>query len=136
MALAGARRAQEVDHLAAGDEAELGQGEDAVPVERGLEGEVEAGEGLDRRQAAHAQGRLDAAVLPQGQLFGEQDIDGLQGTDLALLEAPHDVIERLQRTRHLQAHQIIADAIEHRGAQLSGGAHARLSWASWRATAS
>ena len=125
-----------MDHFAAGDEAELGQGEDAIPIERRLEGEVEAGEGLDRRQATHAQGRLDATVLPQGQLFGEQDVDGLQAADLALLEASHDVIERLQRTRHLQAHQIAADAIQHRRGQLGSGPHARLSWASWRATAS
>ena len=38
MALAGAGRAEKVDDLAAGDEAELRQGEDAVPIERGLEG--------------------------------------------------------------------------------------------------
>jgi hypothetical protein len=128
VALAGARRAQEVDHLAAGDEAELGQGEDAVPVERGLEGEVEAGEGFDGPQAAHAQGRLDAAVLAQGQLFGEQDVDGLQSADLALLEAAHDVVERLQRARHLQAHQVTANAVEHGRTELrGGGAHTQLS---------
>ena len=59
MRFAGAGRAEEVDDLTAIDELELGEGEDALAVERGLEGEVEAGEGLDRREAAHAQRRLD-----------------------------------------------------------------------------
>ena len=57
MALAGAGRAEEVHHLAAGDEAELRQRQDAVAVERGLEGEVKARQGLDRRQPRHAQSR-------------------------------------------------------------------------------
>jgi len=42
MALAGAGRAEEVHHLAAANEAQLRQGEDAVAVERGLEGKVKA----------------------------------------------------------------------------------------------
>ena len=42
VALAGARRAEEMHDLGASDEVELGERHDAVPVERGLEGEVEA----------------------------------------------------------------------------------------------
>ena len=45
--LAGAGLADEVDDLMAVDEVELGQRQDAVAVERGLEREVEAGQGLD-----------------------------------------------------------------------------------------
>ena len=52
MALAGAGRAEEVDDLGAVDELELGERQDAVAVERGLEGEVEAGERLDGGAAA------------------------------------------------------------------------------------
>jgi hypothetical protein len=48
--LAAARLAEEVDDLVAVDEVELGQGQDAVLVERGLEGEVEAGQRLDGEQ--------------------------------------------------------------------------------------
>jgi hypothetical protein len=48
MRFAGAGRPEEVDDLAALDELELGQREDALAIERGLEREVEAGEGLIR----------------------------------------------------------------------------------------
>ena len=41
VALADAGRAEQVDSLAAVDEAELGQGEDTIAVETGLEAEVE-----------------------------------------------------------------------------------------------
>ena len=40
--LAGAGRAEDMKHLVAVDELELGEGQDTVAVERGLEGEVEA----------------------------------------------------------------------------------------------
>ena len=62
VALAGAGRAEEVDDLVAVDEVELGERQDAVAVERGLEGEVEAGEGLDVAEPGHQQRRLDAAA--------------------------------------------------------------------------
>ena len=88
------------------------------------------------RQAAHAQRRLDAAVLAQGQFFGEQDVDGLERADLAALEPAHDVVERLQRARHLQADQVVADAVERRRRQSREALMARLSWARRRATAS
>jgi hypothetical protein len=47
MALAGAGRTEEMHYLGAVDEGELGECEDTLPVERGLKGEVEAGERLD-----------------------------------------------------------------------------------------
>jgi hypothetical protein len=43
MRFAGAGRPEKVNDLAAVDELELGEGEDALAIERGLEGEVEAG---------------------------------------------------------------------------------------------
>jgi hypothetical protein len=45
--LAATGLAEEVDHLVAVDELQLGKSKDPVSVERGLEGEVEAGQGLD-----------------------------------------------------------------------------------------
>ena len=42
------RRAEQMHHFGAVDELELGQGQDSVAVERRLEREVEALEGLDR----------------------------------------------------------------------------------------
>ena len=83
-----------MDHLAAVDEVELGQGEDPVAVERGLEAEVEAGERLDGRQPGHHQRRLDPAVLAQREFLGEQAVDRLERGDLAPLELAHDGIER------------------------------------------
>ena len=52
MGFAGARRSDEMNGFGAIDELQLGERHDAVPVERGLEGEVEAGERLDGRELA------------------------------------------------------------------------------------
>ena len=57
MALAGAGRAEEVHDLGAVDELQLGERQDAVAVERGLEGEVEAGERLDGGEPRHHRAR-------------------------------------------------------------------------------
>ena len=58
--------------LGAVDEPQLGERHDAVPVERGLEREVEAGERLDGGEPRHLESHLDAAVLARGELIGEQ----------------------------------------------------------------
>jgi len=115
MALAGAGRAEEVDHLGAGDEVELGKGQESLPVERGLEGEVEALQGLRRVQTGGLEGHADAPVLPGLVFLGEQAVDRLKGGDLAALEALHGVIEGLKRAGHLEADQAGADAFEERG---------------------
>jgi hypothetical protein len=75
-----------VDDLVAVDELELDQSPNTLAVKRGLEGEVEAGEGLDCRQPGHSQRCLDAAVLAHRQLFGEQRVDQLERTGLAAFE--------------------------------------------------
>ena len=120
VALAGAGRAEEVDDLVAVDEVELGERQDPVAVERGLEGEVEAGQRLDGREPGHHQRRLDAAALAQGQLLGEQGIDRLERAGFAALELADGLIEHLQRARHLQADQGPADAVEDRGDDFQG----------------
>jgi len=86
-----------VHHLAALDELQLGERHDAAAVERGLEGEVEPGQGFQRRQPGHQQRRLDPAVLPQRQLLGEQGVDRLQRGDLAALELADDHAQCDQR---------------------------------------
>jgi hypothetical protein len=78
------------------------QGEDPVAVERGLEGEVEADQGLDADQAPHFERRLDAPPFAQGELLAEKGVDRLQRADLAAFELTHRVIEHLERTRHLE----------------------------------
>ena len=92
---------------------ELGERHDAVAVERGLEGEVEAGERLDRWAA----GPCASAVLMRrlsrsGEFLGEQIVDGLDAVDLALLDAAQGGVEDFQRARHLQADERAADIVD------------------------
>ena len=61
------------------DEVECCKGGDAIAVERRLEGEVEAGQRLDRGQPGHLQRRFDAPALADRQLLGEQRFDRLDG---------------------------------------------------------
>ena len=94
------------------DELELGQRQNAIAVERGLEGEVKARQRLDRRQPRHQQGRLDAPALAHRELFEQQVIERLDAVDLALLDAPQRRVEHLQGARHPQADQAFPDALE------------------------
>ena len=112
VALAGAGRPQQVHHLVAGDEVELCERQNALPVERGLEREIEARQRLDRAQACHLQRRLDPAALAQGQLLGQQGVDRLQCADLAALDLAHGVVEHLQGTRYPQADQVAPHPLE------------------------
>ena len=136
VAFSRAWRPQEVDDFVACDEAELGQRQDPIAIERGLEGEVEPGERFDGGEATHAQRRLDAAVLAQRQFLGEQDVDRLQGVNLGVLQAADDLIEGLQRARHLEPDEIVANAVKHGRHQLGERIHGRFSRASRRPTAS
>jgi hypothetical protein len=135
--LAGAGRAEQMDHLVAVDEVELGERQDAVAVERRLEGEVEAGERLDGRKPRHHQGGLDAAALAQRQLLGEQRLDRLEWAYLAALELADGGVDHLERPRHAEADQGVPDAVEHRAGRIGAGRHAGCSApASRRAMAS
>src|SRR6266704_2141410 len=136
MRFAGAGGPKEVDDLAAIDELELGEGEDALAIERRLEGEVEAGEGLDRGETPHAQRGLDAAGLAHAQLLGEQRVDQLESAGFAAFELAHGMIEQLQRPWHSQRDQGPPDALQHGYAVTRRGHDRPLSAASRRATAS
>ncbi len=59
--------------------------------------------GLDRGGPGHAQRCFDAAALAKRQFLGKQGVDGFEGRGFAALDLAHDVIERLQRARHLEA---------------------------------
>jgi hypothetical protein len=56
---------------------ELGQRGDAMPIERGLEGEVKAFDGFDRHETGGAQCHANAPPLAQVQFLGQQIVDGL-----------------------------------------------------------
>jgi hypothetical protein len=105
------------------DEVEAGERQDPVAVERWLEREVEAGEGLDDGQSGHTQRRLDPAVLAQAEFLGEKVVDRLDAVDLALLDAAQRGVEHLKRARHLQADQAVADIVDARGCR--GECHGR-----------
>ena len=136
MRFAGAGRAEEMDDLKAIDELELGEGEDALAVERGLEGEVKAGERLDRGEAPHAQRRLDTTVLAHRQLLGEEHVDQLERAGLPAFELAHRMIEHFQRPWHSQSDQGAPDALEDRQAFARRDHGRPPSPASRRATAS
>src|ERR671918_877966 len=119
MALSGAWWAEEVQDLGAGDEVELGEREDAIAVEGGLEGEVEALQRLRRIEPRGLQGDGDPAALPVGVFLGQQPVDRLEGGELAALEAAERVVQRLQGPRHAQPDQAGADAVEQLGHEVA-----------------
>jgi hypothetical protein len=112
MSLAGSGRTYEMDRFGAIDELQSGKGQDAVAVERGLESEVETGEGLDCGEPGHLDRHPDAAILARGQLFGEQGVDGLDRADLAALDAAQGDVEDFQRPRHLQGDEAGLDPLD------------------------
>src|SRR5690606_30847614 len=73
--LADARRSEEDHVLPALDEAELVQALDLLAADRGLEGEVELIQRLDRRQPRRAHRGLQPTVVAQGDLSGEEPFD-------------------------------------------------------------
>ena len=111
----GPGRAEEMDDLGAGDEVELGQRQDAVAIERGLEGEVEALQRLRRRQPRGLERDADASGLADGVFLGEQAVDRLERGDLAMLHPPDGVVQGFQRARHAQPDEVRADAVERSG---------------------
>ena len=62
------------------------------------------------------------------QFLGEQIVDGLDAVDLALLDAAQRGVEHLERARHLQADQAVADIVDARGWR--GERHGRPAFAS------
>ena len=114
--------------LIAADELELRESQNPVPVEGGLEREVESGERLDGRELGHPERHLHPPVLAQSQFLGEQGIDHLQGAGLAALELTHGLVKDLQCSRHLQANQGSANAVENRGDDLQCRGHGCSPW--------
>ena len=113
--LSGSRRSEEVDGFASPDEVELGQRGDSLPVERGLECEVEAFDGFDGEELRGSQCDVDSPRFAQGAIFAEERVDGFDGCDLALLQPPQRGSERFERPGHLQSDEGGADAVDQFG---------------------
>jgi len=110
MELFGPRRSEEVEGFASPDEVELSQSSDSLPVEGGLECDVEAFDRLDGEELRGSQCDVDWSCLAQGVIFAEEGVDGFDGGDLVLLEAPQRGSERFERPGHFQSDQGGADA--------------------------
>ena len=79
MALAGAGRAEEMHHLGAVVESSWLRATMRFPVQRRLEGGVEALDHLRRVQPGGLERDADAAVLADVELLCEQRVDGIEG---------------------------------------------------------
>jgi hypothetical protein len=63
--------------------------------------------------AAH--GHLQPALIAEPDLGAEHRAHGLAGGELAAVDLPQDVIERFQRSGHLEVRELAAQAIPQRG---------------------
>ena len=118
MRLAGSRRSYEMQGFGAIDELQPGERQNAVLVEGGLESEVESREGFDRRKLGHLNSHFDAAVLPDGEFFSQQSVDGLDGADFSTLDAAQGDVKDFQGARHFQSDEARLDVLDD-----GGGAH-------------
>jgi hypothetical protein len=82
-----------------------------VLVERRLESKVESREGFDRRELSHLNGHFDAAVLADGEFFGQQGVNGLDGADFSTLDAAQGDVEDFQGA-HFQSDEARLDALD------------------------
>ena len=125
MALAGAGWAEQMHDLGAVDELQLGERQDAVAIERGLEGEVEAGERFDGGQPRQQQRGLDPAILAHRHFLDQQVIECFDRVDLTLLDLRKAGVQHLEGARHTQRDEALLDAVE--GGRCGMGGHDRPS---------
>ena len=126
----GSRRSEEVDGFASPDEVELGQSGDSLPVERGLECEVEAFDRFGGEEFRGSQCDVDSPGFAQGAIFAEEGVDG---RELALLEAPQRGAKRFERPGHFQSDQGGGDAVDKFGHRAAPCRSRRRPTASWKA---
>src|SRR5262249_14741888 len=117
-----------VNDLGTVDKIETGERHDPVAVERGLEREVKAGQGLNDGQPGHPQCRFDSTVLTQAEFFSEKIVARFDAVDFTLLDAAERGVDDLERARHLQADKTVTDVVNARGC--AGERHGRPTLAS------
>ena len=115
------KSAEEPDLLAQGAFT-FGLGERADEV--GERGEVDAATGkLDAGEARDDERCLHATVFTQGELLGEQGVDGFERGHLAVFETAHNGVKDLDGARHFEADHGLLDALDQRWNDLGTGAH-------------
>ena len=83
---------------------------DLLPLDRGLEAEVEVLQRLDGRKTARSHGRGEAPAVAQCDLGGQQPLDGFGRGGSAAVHACEHLVEGFQGSWHLQIGQLGRDA--------------------------
>ena len=100
--LADARRAQEQDGLAIGDEPPRRQIPDLASIHRRLGGEVEAGQVAAEGEAGEAEAHLDATLILAGDLALAEQGQGLADRQLAPARLVDQAVDLIADRRQLQ----------------------------------
>ena len=78
----------------------------------GWKAKSKLGQRLDDTQPGHLECRLDAAGLTDGEFFGEQHLDRLDGAELTAFDLLNQMVECLECARHAQTDQVAADPFD------------------------
>lgn len=116
------------------EESERVEALDLLALDAGLEAEVEVPERLHDRQSGTAHRRLQAPRIPERDVGAQELGQCLTGGELAAVDTAEDVIQGLQRPRHLEVGELVAQPVaQRRSGRRRGAAHAAppryLRWA-------
>jgi len=111
------RRPEEDDILVALEEAQRMQTLNLLALHAWLKTEIKVGERFDDWQAGGAHRGLQAACVAQLDVRPQQLLNRVPGTHLARVTAPEDVIEGLERPRHLEIGELRAKPLTERRAR-------------------
>jgi hypothetical protein len=88
---------------------------DLLPLQAGLEGEVEIAEGLHGGQPGGAHRGHEASGIAERDLSAEQGFQGVGGPELPAVNASEDGVEGLERAGHLEIGELGPQAIAQGG---------------------
>src|SRR5262249_30396242 len=93
------------------DEAQGVQALELLAFDARLKGEVKVRECFHRRQSRTAHGRLQATRIAERDVCSEQALERFPCRELAGVDVAQDVIERLERTGHLEIGELCAQPL-------------------------
>jgi hypothetical protein len=91
---------------------------DLLPLEAGLEGEVEVAERLHGGEPGGAHGGDQAAGIAERDLRAEQRFEGVGGPELPAVNAGEDGVQGFQRAGHLEVGELRPQALAQGGGRL------------------